>query len=244
MSIAMIDTSTIPGEGQRIPVVREQVLIPIRGDFLPGELVVPAQATGLAIVIVGCGCICETPRITVAATALQASRTATLTLTLTLLTEGEALKDGQAGYWSEDFDLLAFNFDLLTHRLLVVTNWLLQNPRTRDFGIGYFGGSTFTAPALMAASQLGCVVQAVVCRSGRPDFAGNSLARVQAPTLLIVGERDGTVLAVNRSALDELGGRKRLSIIPNASHLFSEPGAMEEVGQLAAEWFKSHLQVH
>ncbi len=135
-----------------------------------------------------------------------------------------------------------FNIDLLTERLLLATRWVQEQPRTKDLQIGYFGASTGAAAALKAAAIEGSKIGAVVSRGGRPDLAGEALTRVQSPTLLIVGGRDTVVLQLNREALAKLKGKKELVIIPGATHLFEEPGALEEVARLATEWFKQYLQ--
>jgi putative phosphoribosyl transferase len=216
-----------------LPALHKTVGIPIDGLELPGELVVPVGAEGLALFMVGTGCVRETPRAARLAQILEEHGVATLTFSL--LTGREAARD-------RHFGALSFDLELLTHRLLQTTNWAMQTPETRDLGIGYMGTSTFAAAALVAAGQIGYAVEAVVSRSGRPDFAAEFLPRVMAPTLLIVGERDEVLLEINRSALRRLGSRSRLEIIPGAGHLFEENGALEQVGALAADWFKRHLK--
>jgi putative phosphoribosyl transferase len=211
----------------------EQVVIPINGVGLSAELVVPVGAQGIVLFIVAAGCVRETSRTSFLARAIETRGVATLSFSL--LTGAESRKDGHSGYWS-------FELDLLTHRLLQATRWVMQHPGTRDLGIGYIGTSTCAAAALVAAAELGYAVQGVVSRSGRPDFAGNSLPRVTAPTLLIVGERDEALVPINERAFDRLRCRKQLSVVPGAGHLFDEPGTLEQVGELAADWFRNHLQ--
>ena len=211
----------------------ERLTIAINGLELPAELVVPAGAQGLALFMVASGCILETPRVELLARAIQAGGIATLSFSL--LTRAEAGHDRHTGDWS-------FALDLLTRRLLQATNWAMRWPRTRGLGIGYIGTSTFAAAALVAAAQLGHAVQGVVSRSGRPNFAGDSLTRVTAPTLLIVGEHDESIADINRGAFDRLVCRKRFSVVSGAGHLFAEPGTLEQVGKLAAEWFRLHLK--
>lgn len=223
--------STGPGLAQEREV--QSVTIPLNGNELPAELVLPVGARGLVLFLVGCGCVRETPRSASIARRIQAAGMATLTLAL--LTTTEAQKDHQTGCWS-------FDLDLLTHRLLRATGWAMQQPPTRDLGIGYIGTSTFAAAALVAAGQLGYAVQAVVARAGRPDFAGDWLPKVSAPTLLIVGERDESMLALNRAAQQRLACPNRLAVVAGASHLFEEPGTLAQVGELAADWFASHLK--
>jgi putative phosphoribosyl transferase len=213
--------------------VVEKVNIPIDGLGLPAELVVPPGAQGLALFTVAAGSIREVPRVERLARAIEARGIGTLSFSL--LTRAESNKDGETGYWS-------FELDLLTRRLLTATLWAMQQSKTRDLGIGYIGTSTFAAAALVAAAQLGYVVQGLVSRSGRPDFAGDTLARVTAPTLLIVGERDEPLVEINRRAFDRLKCPKRLSVVAEAGHLFEEPGTLEQVGVLAADWFHLHLK--
>jgi dienelactone hydrolase len=134
-----------------------------------------------------------------------------------------------------------FDIDLLTHRLLLATQWAGQQAATRGLALGYFGASTGAAAALRAAAALGPEIGAVVSRGGRPDLALDDLARVQAPTLLIVGGNDAAVIELNRAAYRELRGDKELKIIPGATHLFEEPGTLEQVANAAADWFRHHL---
>jgi dienelactone hydrolase len=159
----------------------------------------------------------------------------------------------EAGIGTLLFDLLTrdedtvyenrFNIELLTERLRSATLWLREQPQTAGFSLGYFGASTGTASALRAAADLGQAIGAVVSRGGRPDMAGEALPKVKAPVLLIVGGSDYQVLELNRRAYDMIKAEKHLSIIPGATHLFEEPGALEEAARLAADWFKSHLPV-
>jgi dienelactone hydrolase len=146
---------------------------------------------------------------------------------------------------SKDEDTLyetRFDIDLLTRRLNVATEWILRQPETKSFAVGYFGASTGAAAALEAAAASGRKVGAVVSRGGRPDLALRSLSRVLAPTLLIVGGRDDQVIELNQAAYQELKAEKQLVIVPGATHLFEEPGALDEVARLAADWFKRHLK--
>jgi putative phosphoribosyl transferase len=134
-----------------------------------------------------------------------------------------------------------FDIDLLTRRLTAATRWLKDQPETKALPLGYFGASTGAAAALKAAAFLGPNIAAVVSRGGRPDMAMADLQRVQAPTLLIVGERDDVVLDLNRCAYEQLGARKELVVVPRATHLFEEPGTLEEVARLARDWFARYL---
>jgi dienelactone hydrolase len=157
------------------------------------------------------------------------------TLLMDLLTAEEEAVDAYTGH-------LRFDIPLLAERLVGATDWLEQAPETAAFRIGYFGASTGAAAALVAAAQRPDVVGAVVSRGGRPDLAGAALPRVRAPTLLIVGGNDEPVITLNRQAMVLLGAReKQLVIIPGATHLFKEPGALEEVARLATDWLTRYL---
>lgn len=136
---------------------------------------------------------------------------------------------------------LRFDIGLLAARLAGVTDWLVQYPDTRLLQVGYFGASTGAAAALVAAAERPAAIGAVVSRGGRPDLAGPYLPRVRAPTLLIVGGNDLQVIELNRAAFDQLRCEKELAIIPGATHLFEEPGALDQVAQLAREWFQRYL---
>jgi putative phosphoribosyl transferase len=161
----------------------------------------------------------------------------------------DVLRD--AGIGSLLFDLLTeqedriyenrFDIDLLARRLLAATDWLETRPECRDRGIGYFGASTGAAAALIAAAARGSAIRAVVSRGGRPDLAGDALPQVLAPTLLIVGGHDEVVIGLNRSAYARLRTTKELAIVPGATHLFEEPGTLEQAAQLATRWFERHL---
>jgi dienelactone hydrolase len=150
-----------------------------------------------------------------------------------LLTETEERDDAYSRRWGFDIPLLA-------ERLVAVTRWLTGYPGI-PASLGYFGASTGAAAALVAAAQCPEIIAAVVSRGGRPDLAGESLGRVAAPTLLVVGERDPTVLELNELALEALGCEKRLVVVPNATHLFEEPGTLDAVAQHAAQWFVRHF---
>jgi pimeloyl-ACP methyl ester carboxylesterase len=157
------------------------------------------------------------------------------TLLMDLLTASEEQIDQRTSQ-------LRFNIRLLAKRLAGATAWALRQPDLRGLKVGYFGASTGAAAALAAAAQLPGKVAAVVSRGGRPDLAGNDLASVVAPTLLIVGGQDGPVIDLNEEALAKLGcSEKKLFVIPGATHLFEEPGALEEVAKVAAEWFSRHF---
>jgi pimeloyl-ACP methyl ester carboxylesterase len=156
------------------------------------------------------------------------------TLLIDLLTLHEEVIDARTGR-------LRFDIELLAERLVGATDWLSQFPDTRELRMGYFGASTGAAAALVAAALRPELVGAVVSRGGRPDLAGAALVHVRAPTLLIVGQDDAQVIELNREALAQLRCEKRLVIVPEATHLFEEPGALDEVARLAREWFERHL---
>jgi len=196
---------------------------------LPGLLGLPSGAArGLVLFAHGSGSSRLSPRNTYVASALREAGLATLLFDL--LSEAEA--DDRAN---------VFDIALLAERLLSATRWTRQGPATRSLPVGYFGASTGAAAALTAAAQLGRDVGAVVSRGGRPDLAGEALARVTAPTLLIVGGEDREVLALNRAALRAMRCEAQIEVVPGATHLFEEPGALESVVALARQWFLAHL---
>ncbi len=197
-----------------------------------GNLVVPAGAAGMVLFAHGSGSSRRSPRNRSVARALQDRGLATLLIDL-LTAEEEAIDLETAQ--------LRFDIGLLAERLAGATDWLTESRETRDLRIGYFGASTGAAAALVAAAQRPRAIGAVVSRGGRPDLAGDSLARVEAPTLLIVGGYDTEVIALNREAYGRLLCEKRLEIVPRATHLFEEPGALEAVARLAGDWFLEHL---
>ena len=200
---------------------------------LEGNLVVPDGARGIVLFAHGSGSGRHSPRNRYVAGVLQDAGLATLLIDL-LTAEEEAI--------DERTRHLRFDIGLLAGRLIGATDWLAQRPETRELAIGYFGASTGAAAALVAAAERPRVVRAVVSRGGRPDLAGAALARVRAPTLLIVGGDDTQVIELNRQALAQLGAaEKELVIVPGATHLFEEPGTLEEVARLAAAWFARHL---
>ena len=196
--------------------------------LLHGHLVVPGEARGLVVFAHGSGSSRHSPRNRHVAEALR--RVGLGTLLFDLLTEQEELDRANV-----------FDVSLLAERLTGVTHWLHEQRAVAGLTIGYFGASTGAAAALWAAAQPGASVGAVVSRGGRPDLAGPRLAAVQAPTLLIVGGRDDVVLQLNREAQAQLRCTNELVVVPGATHLFSEPGALESVAQLAGEWFVRHL---
>ncbi len=199
---------------------------------LDGDLVVPAGATGVVLFAHGSGSSRHSPRNRRVAAALRGAGLATLLLDL--LTAAEEEHDRATAE-------LRFDVGMLAGRLVAAVDWLLGEAATAGLPVGAFGASTGAGAALVAAVQRPRAVAAVVSRGGRPDLAGAALARVRAPTLLIVGGRDPRVLDLNRAALAELPPSSRLEVVPDATHLFEEPGALDQVASLAAAWFTRHL---
>ena len=211
------------------PPRAREVLIPVGdGAAIAGDLVLPAPAIGLVVFAHGSGSSRHSPRNRQVAAALHGHGLATLLLDL--LTTDEELDRNNV-----------FDIGLLARRLVAATRWAPQDASLARLPIGYFGASTGAAAALRAAADVGDSIGAVVSRGGRPDLAAPRLAEVHAPVLLIVGGRDELVLELNREAQRVLGGPSELSIVPGATHLFEEPGALEEVSRLAAGWFVRHL---
>lgn len=199
---------------------------------LRGLLGVPRDARGVVLFAHGSGSGRLSSRNNFVARSLQDAKLGTLLIDL--LTEEEERIEARTGH-------LRFDIELLADRLEAATEWLAQSPETRGLKIGYFGASTGAAAALVAAADMPDHVHAVVSRGGRPDLAGESLSKVKAPTLLIVGSRDVPVIPLNEDAYAQLRCEKKLEIVPGASHLFEEPGTLEVVARLAASWFRKHL---
>ena len=199
---------------------------------LEGNLNIPENPRGVVLFAHGSGSSRHSPRNQFVAQVLHEAGFATLLIDL--LTADEEEQDRLTGH-------LRFNIDLLSQRVVGATNWLTVNPATANLKIGYFGASTGAAAALVAAAEHPLTVGAVVSRGGRPDLAGSALTAVQAPTLLIVGSKDTQVIELNRMALSLLKGEKQIEIVPGATHLFEEPGALERVAQLASQWFTRYL---
>ncbi|MGA7932578.1 MAG: dienelactone hydrolase family protein [Kovacikia sp.] len=201
---------------------------------LEGNLVIPAGAQGIVLFAHGSGSSRHSPRNRYVAAVLQQEGLATLLLDL--LTAKEEVIDLQTRH-------LRFDIGLLATRLIGATDWLRQAPTTQQLRIGYFGASTGSAAALIAATRRPHDVDAIVSRGGRPDLAGSALTLVQAPTLLIVGSKDISVIGMNQDALALLSqaSAKQLERIPGATHLFEEPGTLEQVAVLASQWFKRYL---
>jgi putative phosphoribosyl transferase len=212
----------------------EPVRVTLGRVTLEGDLGVPAGARGVVLFAHGSGSSRHSSRNRFVARALRDVGLATLLLDL--LTPEEEAVDVYTAH-------LRFDIGLLAERLIGATRWLAAQAATADLPVGYFGASTGGGAALVAAAELPEVVGAVVSRGGRPDLAGPALPRVQAPTLLIVGGHDFPVIELNRQALQQLGTHEEeLVIVPGATHLFEEPGALEAVAQLAADWFTRHLR--
>jgi putative phosphoribosyl transferase len=208
------------------------VRIPVGGVVLEGDLSLPDAAIGVVLFAHGSGSSRHSPRNRSVAHVLQDARLGTLLLDL--LTPDEEAVDMRTGH-------LRFDIGLLAERLGSATTWLTRRSDTSTLRIGYFGASTGGGAALVAAAIHADEVGAVVSRGGRPDLAGPNLARVRAPTLLIVGGRDEAVITLNQQALADLQCEKRLVIVPGATHLFEEPGALEEVARLTQDWFIQRL---
>jgi putative phosphoribosyl transferase len=208
-------------------MLKEQV--EIGANRLPGELVLPKQAGGLVLFAHGSGSSRHSPRNRFVAETLQARGLGTLLFDL--LSEDEARNR-----------VNVFEIPLLGQRLQEAIAWARARDDIGTLPIGLFGASTGAAGALLAAAERPQDVSAVVSRGGRPDLAGTALPRVRAPVLLVVGGNDTQVLALNRDAFAHLTCEKRLEIVPGATHLFDEPGTLEQAAALAAEWFTAHLR--
>jgi putative phosphoribosyl transferase len=215
--------------------VEEQLVqVPAGSVTLEGNLTLPEESRAIVLFAHGSGSSRHSPRNRYVARALNEAKLATLLIDL--LTLHEEVVDAR-------FAQLRFDIDLLAERLVDTTDWLTQFPDTRHLWIGYFGASTGATAELEAAAVRPEAVHAIVSRGGRPDLAGAALVHVRAPTLLIVGEHDDQVIQLNREALAQLRCEKRLLIVPGATHLFEEPGALDEVARLARDWFQRQLDV-
>jgi dienelactone hydrolase len=209
-----------------------EVHIPVEGGTLEGLLTIPDPSEGLVIFVHGSGSSRNSPRNRFVAQRLQSAGLGTLLFDL--LTPSEE---------AEDWVTLnrRFNIPLLAGRLVEATRWIVGQPGVAGRKVGFFGASTGAAAALMASTLPGCPVETIVSRGGRPDLAGAALRRVTIPTLLLVGGSDWEVLELNRNALSALRGKAELRVIPGATHLFEEPGTLEQVSRLAGAWFHRHL---
>jgi putative phosphoribosyl transferase len=213
--------------------LQEQLVrVPAGSVMLDGSLTLPEESRAIVVFAHGSGSNRLSPRNRYVARVLNEAKLATLLIDL--LTLHEEVIDARTAQ-------LRFDIDLLAERLVDATDWLIQFPDTKHLAIGYFGASTGAAAALAAAAVRQDAVAAIVSRGGRPDLAGPALPQVRAPTLLIVGGNDGQVIELNRQALAQLRCEKQLMIVPGATHLFEEPGALDEVARLARDWFERHL---
>lgn len=208
------------------------VVVETADAILSGDLTIPDPAGGLVVFAHGSGSSRRSPRNRAVAGILQHAHFATLLLDL--LTEPEDRADAlTAGF--------RFDISLLASRVIAAVDWCKAEPRTAALALGLFGASTGAAAALMAAAERPGRVRAVVSRGGRPDLAHAALERVKTPTLLIVGGRDDVVIELNQQAAKRMSGVQELRIVPGATHLFEEPGALDEVARLATDWFLRHL---
>ncbi|MFI5572227.1 dienelactone hydrolase family protein [Streptomyces sp. NPDC051740] len=213
-------------------MVSESVTVPSGAAALAGDLVIPAGARAVVLFAHGSGSSRFSPRNRAVATALRGAGFGTLLLDL--LTPEEEREDDATGRHRFDIGLLA-------RRLAHAVDWLERRPDGVDLPVGLFGASTGAAAALVAAAERPERVSAVVSRGGRPDLAGDALGLVACPVLLVVGGDDETVLGLNREAAGRLSAPHRVHVVPGATHLFPEPGALEQVAELAAGWFRDHL---
>lgn len=223
------EATCLPQSVEMAPAKQETRDISIPSNGLPGTLDVPRNARALVVFAHGSGSSRLSPRNNAVADALNSRGIATLLFDLLTPTEEADRRN-------------VFNIPLLADRLVDAVNWLDKEPHLARLPLGLFGASTGAAAALVAAANLPHRVSAVVSRGGRPDLAGDFLDRVQAPTLLIVGGADVGVIELNEQALARLRGRNALEIVPNASHLFPEPGALETVTDHAVRWFERCLK--
>ncbi len=210
----------------------DEIQIPAGKATIIGNLTIPLKVKGIVLFAHGSGSGRFSPRNMKVAREINSAGIGTLLIDL--LTEEEEAID----MYSAEF---RFNIDLLAERLIYATEYLKKNHKTQNLKVGYFGASTGAAAALIAAAKHPNWVEAVVSRGGRPDLAGQYLSNVKAPTLLIVGGNDVEVLELNREAYSNLSSEKKLTVVPGATHLFEEPGKLEEVAKLAISWFSKFL---
>jgi dienelactone hydrolase len=216
----------------RPEISHRSVRLPVDSAALEGDLALPEDTSGVVLFAHGSGSSRRSSRNRFVAS--EINRAGLATLLIDLLTAEEGIVDMRTAH-------LRFDIGLLAQRLVGATDWLMQHPETRLLKIGYFGASTGAAAALVAGAAHGERIGAIVSRGGRPDLAGAVLPQVRAPTLLIVGGEDHVVIDLNRAAFDRLDCGKQLAIVPGATHLFEEPGALEEVARLAGQWFALYL---
>jgi len=207
---------------------KESLTVEVENVSLSGDLTMPENAIGLVIFSHGSGSSRFSPRNNFVAQQLQKHGLATFLFDLLTREEDKVYAN-------------RFNIELLANRLIQVTHWLHKQNELKKIPICYFGASTGAASALVAAAVLKDKIHAVVSRGGRPDMAQGQLSRVLCPTLLLAGELDHEVISLNRLALEKIPGEKKLEIIDHATHLFEEPGTLEKVAELAADWFVKHL---
>lgn len=212
--------------------VNKSVHIIVGNVVLEGELKIPANAPGVVLFAHGSGSSRHSPRNQFVAGVIREAGIGTLLFDL--LTHDEERQDAVSG-------ALRFDIGLLAKRLIGVTRWLDKQPETKGLKVGYFGASTGGGAALVAAAELGDRISAVVSRGGRPDLAGDSLPGVKSPTLLVVGGHDEMVICLNDDAFEKLQCEKDFRIVPGATHLFEEPGKLEQVAQISANWFQTHM---
>jgi putative phosphoribosyl transferase len=223
-----------------------QVFVPAGDAVLEGTLGIPERPRGVVLFAHACGSNRHSPRNRYVASYLQSHRLATLLLDLLTVEEEEEERWIRHLRFDEDETEpsrrhLDLEVETFADRLIGASGWMRQNERTLPLGIAYFGASTGAAAVLLAAARTPYPVEAVVSRGGRPDLAADHLPQVRAPTLLIVGGDDEPVIERNREALGALGCEKELKIVPRATHLFEEPGALDAVAHLAFAWYGHHL---
>jgi dienelactone hydrolase len=212
----------------RYEALEKGVEIRVSDVVLEGDLFIPGDAKGIVLFAHGSGSSRHSPRNRYVAGVLQKEGMATLLIDLLTKKEDSVYET-------------RFNIDLLVTRLLEITEWLKGQEETKSLSVGYFGASTGAAAALKAAARSTLEISAVVSRGGRPDLAESALEKVGAPTLLIVGGDDSVVIELNQVAYRKLNSPKELVIVPGATHLFEEPGTLEEVARLATRWFQKYL---
>ena len=223
-----IRTSDEKGDAMEPNLISEPTRILADGKALDGDLILPSGTKSIVLFAHGSGSSRRSPRNQYVARVLQEAGIGTLLFDLLTQQEDSVYET-------------RFNIELLTSRLMTATHWLKDRPQTEGLLVGYFGASTGAAAALWAAAEFGPQIRAVVSRGGRPDLAMPVLDKVQAPTLLIVGGWDDVVIELNQSAYARLRCEKSLEIVPEATHLFEEPGKLEAAAKLAKEWFQKYL---
>ncbi len=219
----------------QIDAVDKPVRIQVGNVILEGELKLPANASAVVLFAHGSGSSRHSPRNQFVAGVIREAGIGTLLFDL--LTHDEEQQDAVSG-------ALRFDIGLLAKRLVGVTRWLDKQPETKGLKVGYFGASTGGGAALVAAAELDDRISAVVSRGGRPDLAGDALPGVKSPTLLVVGGHDEMVICLNDDAFEKLRCEKDFRIVPGATHLFEEPGKLEQVAQISANWFQTHMVHH